>query len=199
VRNYAGVPSGTLAEAERVAKVTFQSAGIEARWNEIDVSGADVQRARAEDRPITLADIQINILPEAAPIPAGVSGDVMGVAPGAGTDRTFVDVFEGRVRALSWRISSAYLKGDMDWRVSEGQILGHVIAHEVGHVLLNQQVHSPRGIMRGKWTFADFRDMTSGLLMFMPEQAQALRAEVARRNAPEPAHVAAAEPPSTAR
>jgi hypothetical protein len=199
LRNYAGVPSGTLADAERVATVIFQNTGIETRWAEIEVREAYVQRVRVQDQPMTLADIQVNIFPETAPIPAGVSGNVMGIAPGAGPDRTVVDIFDGRVRAHFGKTSAAYLKGDMDRRVSEGQLLGHVIAHEVGHLLLNQQGHSPRGIMRGEWTFADFRDMTFGLLAFTPQQAQVLRAEVVRRSAHEPADVAAAEPPSAAR
>jgi hypothetical protein len=70
----------------------------------------------------------------------------------------------------------------MDRHVSMGQVLGHVIAHEVGHLLLNQQVHSPHGIMRGEWSFVDFRDMTSGMLLFTPEQAEYLRADVRSRN-----------------
>jgi hypothetical protein len=41
--------------------------------------------------------------------------------------------------------------------------------------------------------------MTFGALLFSPPQAQVLRAEVVRRNAHEPADVAAAEPPSAAR
>jgi hypothetical protein len=71
----------------------------------------------------------------------------------------------------------------MDRRVSKAQILGHVMAHEVGHLLLNQQVHSAHGIMRGDWNIADFRDMTGGMLLFTPEQAESLRADVHRRNA----------------
>jgi hypothetical protein len=200
LRNYAGVPSGTLAEAKQVANAIFQRAGVETRWAETDVREAYVQRARVQEQPMTLADIQVNVFPDGAPIPAGVSDGVMGVAPGAGADRTVVDVFDGRVRVLFWKISSAFLKGDTDRPVSEGQLLGHVIAHEVGHLLLNQQGHSPRGIMRGEWIFADFRDMTSGLLLFTPAQAEILREEVARRNVHEPpADVAAAAPSSTSR
>ena len=199
LRNYAKVPPGTLAEAERAATAVFQRAGTEARWNEIDVSAAHIESVRLQDQPGTLADIQVNLLPESAPIPASLSDRVMGVAPGAGPDRTVVDVFEGRVRSLSWRISSAYLKGDVDRSVSKGQLLGHVIAHEVGHLLLNQPGHSTRGIMRGEWTFADFRDMACGLLLFSSEQAQTLRAEVPRRTADDRIHVATTGPASAIR
>ena len=199
LRNYAEVPSGTLAEAERVATAIFQKAGIEARWTEIDVSEGQVRRTRIQGQPMGLSDIQVNVFPDAAPIPEGVADSVMGVAPGTGTDRTLVDVFHGRVRALFGRLSSEYLKEDLNWHVSEAQLFGHVIAHEIGHLLLNQQVHSPRGIMRGEWSFPDFRDMSSGLLLFTPQQMRFLRAEVARRSAHEAAVVASAKPSSAAR
>lgn len=199
LRNYAKVPPDTLAEAERAATVVFQRAGIEARWNEIDVNPIHIGPARLQDQPATLADVQVNLLPETAPIPAGLSEKAVAVTPGAGPGRTVVDVFDARVRSLSRRISSAYLKSDTDRSVSRGQLLGHVIAHEVGHVLLNQPGHSPRGIMRGEWTFADFRDMGECLLIFTPQQALILRAEVARRSAGERMDVATTGSPSTIR
>jgi hypothetical protein len=199
LRNYAGVPSGTLAEAESVATAIFRGAGIETRWNEMDMSGGRVHAAVVQDQPMTLADIQVNVLPDTAAIPAGVSDGVIGVAPGAGPDRTLADVFDGRVRVLFRKISSAYLKGDIDRPVSRGQLLGHVIAHEVGHLLLNQQGHSPSGIMRREWAFADFRDMVSGMLLFTSEQARFMRAEVVRRDEREPTSVAATGSPSTTR
>ena len=199
VRNYAGIPPQTLAEARRTAITIFQRAGIEARWAEIEVDESYAQRARVPEPLMTLADMQVNIFPDTAPIPAGVSDHVMGVAPGAGPDRTVVDVFAGRVRSLFLRISSAYLKGDIERPVSEGELLGHVIAHEVGHLLLNQPGHSPRGIMRGEWVFGDFRDMASGLLLFDSQQAQLLCAEAARRSAHERTDVATAESHSKAR
>jgi len=104
------------------------------------------------------------------------------LAPGTGPDRGTVYVFNGKVRTLYWRMSNAYINGDMDRYVSLGQVLGHVIAHEVGHLLLNQQVHSPHGIMRGEWSFLDFRDMASGILLFTPKQAEFLWADVRSRN-----------------
>jgi len=80
------------------------------------------------------------------------------------------------------------------------QILGHAIAHEVGHLLLNRQVHSPHGIMRGEWGFADFRDMTEGMFLFTPQQTEFLRADARRRNTQqETIKVAALESPALAR
>jgi hypothetical protein len=190
LRNYAEVPSRTLAEAERTATEIFRKGGIEVRWREIVMSPHNSGVNGVPEELMTLADIQVNIFPDTTPNPGGTVDNVAGVAPGTGPDRTLADVFDGKVRALFWKISSAYFKGDIDWRVSEGHLLGYVIAHEVGHLLLNQQVHSSRGIMRGEWAFADFRDMMSGILQFTAPEVQLLRAEVLRRDAHEPIRAA---------
>src|SRR5215469_3678387 len=116
IRNYARVQSGTLAEAEHVATAIFRRVGIETRWSEIDVSGNQIWAAVAQDEPFTLADIQVNILAETARTPVGVSDRVMGIAPGAGPDRTIVDVFDGKVSALFRRVSSPHLADNINWR-----------------------------------------------------------------------------------
>jgi len=184
VRNYAGVEPQTLKEAEKVATEIYRKAGVETRWADIPLIAEKGQQNSAQHQTFTLADIQLNILPDVMSDRSGLSNNVMGLAPGTGPDRGIVYVFDRKVRTLLWRISSGYIRGDMDRHISMGQILGHVIAHEVGHLLLNQQVHSPHGIMRGEWDHVDFRDMTCGMLLFAPPQAEYLRADVLRRNTP---------------
>ena len=61
-----------------------------------------------------------------------------------------------------------------------GPILGHVIAHELGH-LLAWETHSPSGIMRADWNSADLRDAACGQLRFTIQQAEIIRAEIRRR------------------
>jgi hypothetical protein len=182
VRNYAGVARQTLTEAEQVATGIFRNAGVETGWAEIVVTAENGQLNSADHPAYNLADIQLNIFPEVMSDRSGLSNNVMGVAPGTGPDRGIVYVLDSKVRTIFWSTLSAYSRGDMDRHVSMGEVLGYVIAHEIGHLLLNQEVHSPHGIMRGEWSFLDFRDMTSGMLLFTPEQAEYLRADVRSRN-----------------
>ncbi len=57
-------------------------------------------------------------------------------------------------------------------------LLGHVIAHEIGHLLLPYDSHSSSGVMRAEWDRGQFDDMAKGLLTFGPEQAHLIRIRV---------------------
>jgi hypothetical protein len=182
VHNYAGVDPKTLAEAEKVATGILRKAGVETRWADAALT-AENRHVNSADHPaFTLADIQLSILPRAMSDQSGVPDNVMGFTPGTGPDRKIVYVFDGKVTTLFWTMLNAHGSGQTDRQISKAQILGHAIAHELGHLLLNQQVHSARGIMRGEWGFTDMRDAADGLLLFTPQQAEFLRADVQRRN-----------------
>jgi hypothetical protein len=200
VRNYAGVVPKTLREAEEVVTGIFRKAGVETRWADVVLTTKNGQEDSADHPVFTLADIQLSIFPRVMSDRDGAPNNVMGVAPGNGADRKIVYVFDGNVQARFWRLLDARRSGGMDRQVSKAQILGHVMAHEVGHLLLNQQVHSAHGIMRGEWGLTEFRSATLGLLLFMPEQAEFLRADVRRRNTQqETFKVAELESPAPAR
>ena len=48
-------------------------------------------------------------------------------------------------------------------------------------MLLNQQFHSSAGIIRGDWNLKGFEDAVYGYLLFTPQQAEVMQAEVGRR------------------
>ena len=59
-------------------------------------------------------------------------------------------------------------------------MLGHEIAHEIGHVTLASDTHAPNGIMRARWGKAELGDAASGHLGFTPQQGAEIRAYGAR-------------------
>jgi hypothetical protein len=61
------------------------------------------------------------------------------------------------------------------------RLLGHVLAHEVGHLL--GENHSPKGIMRGTWGPDDLKLMGFSILEFSTDQAKQLRDTLSRRAA----------------
>jgi len=72
-------------------------------------------------------------------------------------------------------------------RVSSGTpapretVLGSVLAHEIGHVLLRSEEHTPGGIMKAVWNRADYQRMAERTPEFQAAQAVAMREEVRRR------------------
>jgi hypothetical protein len=68
---------------------------------------------------------------------------------------------------------------DGDPKVS-GRFLGHVLAHEIGHVLTDSAVHSKEGLMRAHWTRTDVQNMRVRLLTFDKRYEQFIRVSLAR-------------------
>ena len=60
-------------------------------------------------------------------------------------------------------------------------VLGHTMAHEIGHLLLGSNSHAGRGIMRPTWRDRELRLASSGVLGFTDEQAKAMQAQVEAR------------------
>lgn len=54
-------------------------------------------------------------------------------------------------------------------------ILGCVIAHELGHLLLRHPGHSSAGIMQPQWGYAQIRQALTGHLRFTAEQSKAIQ------------------------
>jgi hypothetical protein len=61
---------------------------------------------------------------------------------------------------------------------AESKILGHVIAHEMGHLLLPPNSHSQSGVMNADWDSEQLLRMVKGLLQFTPEQGELIRSHV---------------------
>jgi hypothetical protein len=53
-------------------------------------------------------------------------------------------------------------------------VLAYAAAHEIGHLLLGDQAHTPRGLMKATWDTNDFQAMAQNDFRFSPEQAREL-------------------------
>ena len=62
--------------------------------------------------------------------------------------------------------------------LDQALVLGTVAAHEVGHVLLRRQGHSPEGLMRASWKPADWERAAAGHLLFSPPERAAVRKRI---------------------
>ena len=60
-------------------------------------------------------------------------------------------------------------------------ILGHAVAHEIGHLLLGDRGHSAAGVMKKRWGVAEKTHMQQKRLLFGPEEAVRIRNALRRR------------------
>jgi len=81
------------------------------------------------------------------------------------------------------KYASVYLESIKD-QASETNIpwltvLDYAVVHEIGHLLLGDQAHTPRGIMKERWDVNDYVDMAQGRFQFSDEQIRQLRSRYA--------------------
>jgi hypothetical protein len=183
VYNYADIDGNTLTDAEKIASGIFQKAGVPVVWDEdhATVTRDPLQKIPFNLKPMGPSHLRLAILPRKMADRFGLPSDVAGVAPGTGAGRVSVYVFYDSVEDVTRSQREAVFKGPT-WRcVTAEQILAEVIAHEIGHILLNLKVHTKMGIMRGNWDSNDIQDIAYGYLGFSQAQAAVIRAEVRRR------------------
>jgi hypothetical protein len=65
-------------------------------------------------------------------------------------------------------------------QLTEGDMLGFVIAHELGHLLLGSNSHSTTGVMQAHWTATTLHEAAHNTLFFTSAQAATLRSRLSR-------------------
>ena len=84
------------------------------------------------------------------------------------------------VRVFDDRIRDEALK----WNRSHGILLAHVIVHEIGHVLLRSDGHSPSGLMSSSWGNREYDWITRGLMLFSRAESERMRMTLAGTGCP---------------
>ena len=168
VFNYAEVPGGTLARAQAVAARIFREVGVKLAWSHGPVSAADTARG-VHLKP---TDVVLRILPRSMAEALGLPPNTFGFAfpEKKGGFGTLTNIFYHRVKELS--DGHGYGRGLM---------LGHLMAHEMGHLFLGIGSHSDRGIMHIPWRTKQLDRAASQNLLFTSAQAKRVRAQVLAR------------------
>ncbi len=169
IYNYAEAPSATLAEAEAAAARIFERAGIEISWQEHRATDLDTKTIANRLRTRNEVHITMHIIPRSMAARLAPSQICLGlsVVPGGNKRGDMAWVFYHRVEELARRRS-----------LSAADSLGHAMAHEIGHLLLGVNSHSPTGLMRARWDQSDLLRAAKGWLIFTDAEAGHLRREV---------------------
>jgi hypothetical protein len=184
VYNWAGVESRTLMKAKAVASGVFRSAGVSAVLLDSPAPSNNEQPDVVE-QAFPRTAFFVHIYSRAMAKRFRLAPTMLGLAPGRPeeNDRSTVYVFDHVAGRMAQEQAVARVSKIVSFSADKGQILGHGIAHEIGHALLRQASHSSMGLMRASWDRKDLQNMVSGNLMFTTDEAERIRAEVVRRNA----------------
>ena len=164
IYNYSEASPGMLAAAEHEAGRILGEAGLRVIWLECPIVPVPVQPQASCGKAFSATDLRLRVL--ATPV-----------------RNTFQDSFFGFtihpvVASVYYEYAMRRAKTD-DADFETPTILGCVIAHELGHLLLGSNGHSGNGIMQPRWERNQFRQLMMGTLFFTTEQSGIMR-EAAR-------------------
>jgi hypothetical protein len=167
--DYAGLSDTTLAKAERAVSRIYRHSGVEVSWMECATPDGQATKFKICEPESAGPAVSLSILPavmegrmrESAGLVG--RGSVSGMAVGG-----HAYVFLQRVIEICG--SRKY---------PEEVILGHLMAHEIGHVLLGDNSHSAEGMMSARFSSGDLRLALDGLLFFDSKQSVLMRDRLA--------------------
>lgn len=167
LHDYVRLPTESVERARQRVTDLYAAIGVRLVWAET-VRQAE---ASAHDSRRDPSEVLINVLTPALSRRLAVRQKALGAA--AVTRRE-----GGKV---------AYVLFDRIYQVavtsatSPADVLGVVIAHELGHLLLPQGSHSPTGVMRPDWNAVDFQATNLQKHMFTPAQRDSIRERPGRQ------------------
>jgi hypothetical protein len=180
VYNYAEVPMQTLRRAQKQAAAVLDRAGVTTRWlNCLPAVGVEKDPACREPKGPT--DLVLRTLSRSMAqkleIPASDLRFGYALQAGKGRFGSIAGVFPYRVEELA-KETARYLDISAAFRAV---LLGYLMAHEIGHLLLGSGSHSFRGIMRARWEKQDLEAAAQGSLGFTARQGEQMREQIRDR------------------
>lgn len=166
--NLSGVSSGNLARATSEASNIFAKVSVEIVW---ELGSPDAEEAHTTDQTGT-AFTKIHGRPVRSYFIVRVGSGMAGHTPVRALGVSLPDAqFGVSATIFEDRIESLCRSAGFDLVV----VLGHAIAHELGHVLLGSADHAHDGIMQARWGRADLEQAAMGHLGFTALQGASIR------------------------
>lgn len=166
VANNAMVPEKTLADGQKVAEQILAKAGVGISWVRCPAGRIREIGDRCR-QALGPTEFSLQMLQRR---PRNLRGDTAGfavVSPGEEKRAGYAGITYPTVEETANTF-------EVDVRI----VLGAVVAHELGHLLLGSNAHSPGGIMRARLRWRDFLLASQGNLLFTPEQIARIRFRV---------------------
>ena len=163
LQDFSRLEPAVLADAQKVTTEIFRKAGVETVWLDCPVEQAD-----CAEEPERLQFI-LRILSTAMKKDIVAEHSLGFAIPCHEHDQgCLLYIFYSRISTLAEETG-----------ISPGRILGHVMAHELGHELLGPDAHKGYGVMQAKLPILDLSWKT---LYFTSAQSKRIRTELLARN-----------------
>ena len=158
VYDFGGVATPVLKRAQRLVSGVFTEAGVDVRWLDQAGFASAIPTDPVDRKRFAGSTVQVRLVPPAMHRALGLNQDALGTA-GSGTGCVWISVAGIQEAA---RLSNADVS----------DVLGYVIAHEIGHVLLPLGWHAVAGLMQDD---LDPHLIARNRLFFLPQEAVLIR------------------------
>jgi hypothetical protein len=170
VYDYTGLSDNTILKAEALAQKIFHKAGVETEFVHCPTERGEEDLFPGCRKPRTAEDLILHICPRSMENPAfGPNAFGFALPAPGGRLSTSSYVFLRRVTEASAESRRR------SQQISAHTLLGYVIAHELGHLLLGPGKHSRSGVMKARWEVSDFPEMERGAVSFDSRQVGQFR------------------------
>lgn len=164
--DFVSLPDRTQKLAQDRVAAIFHKAGVEMEW-----------------APCSTAERQLALFPNCTGYKEATTVllRILPPAPGKSkADAAGESLYSARIVNVFWDHAQ---KESARLNVPLPDMLAEIVAHEMGHVFLGPNSHSPAGIMAAKWKPRDLIAISQGGYGFSPRQREVIQAEVRRRQA----------------
>jgi hypothetical protein len=164
IHDYSRVPADSLSRATALVTRIYERIGVRTEWMGV-ARPAERATGPAETPPRAAAQMTIIILSPEMAARVHVAENVLGYAavPEEGMGSIAFAIYQ-RVRAAAGQIPA-----------HEADLLGFVMAHEIGHLVLPRGLHADSGPMKNHWHVRDLQRVDLLALEFSAEQAREIR------------------------
>ncbi len=170
IEDYAEVSARVRAEALEVAEGILGEAGVDLLWLDCSPFASAPRDARCDARPEPV-DIFLRLMPEEMAAKTGLQADCLdfAIVPA----RKF-----GLIAAVFWDMAE---KTAEKWCIRRSTVLGHAIAHEIGHLLIAQSGHARKGLMKANWGRSEILHANKAPMKFTIRDKERIRLNVRAR------------------
>jgi hypothetical protein len=170
-----GVSADDLSDAQTAVVAVFREIGIAIDW--VNCYSGDRTFPVSSPRCTELLDpAEVILRITAAPRGQPSHPRSMGF--------TFVNMDEEKRPGLATVLADRVLAVASSAATNTGSVLGLVIAHELGHVLLHTTAHAKSGLMRSVWTHSELRDARPSDRRFLRTDVEKIRNRIGSRIQP---------------